>query len=752
MEKTIECVAKDRCTGCGACFNKCPAGAISMKYDSEGFLFPYVDKKKCIECGLCQQVCPEMNMEKVRQRIHEEGKCYAAMAEDDIRMVSSSGGIFTLIADYIYEQNGIVCGAVYSEDYQEVYHIVSENSVDLERLRGSKYVQSNIGNTYSVIEKTLKGGRMVLFVGCPCQVSGLYSFLGKQYDNLYTIDIVCHGANSTLAYRSFVKEIAKDRKVTKVNFRDKSVFGWSTPVTINFSDQSVYNAAWNQNKWNDAFYEGIINRECCSSCHYAQRKRIGDITLGDFWQVQKWDESCNDGKGTSLVLVNNEQGDKIYSCIQAKLKLNKEAPLDFAVKYNGQLLSPNKKAEGRKYFFNHLERDGYHKAWWYGHKWRYDVGLVGWWFAANYGSVLTYYALARILEDMCLLPIMIRIPKMDGTGWESVTEKNIEFMQKYFPVSKPRKFEDMQECNQFCDAFMLGSDQLWVAFYNKMVGYTFFLDFADESKRKIAYATSIGRVKYEGDEEDKNIVKTLLKRFDAISVRESSGVEICKNEFDVDAVRMLDPVFLCDTKYYDLLAEQSKIQRDYPYILCYILDPTEEKRQAIRMLEEKYGMKSVVLLDMKSFDVCSKMWINENVIYNVGIEEFIYCIKNCSYMITDSHHGACFAMIYHKNFVAISNERRGKTRFESLFNLLNIKEILIEEKELLEKIMYIPEVDYVSIDKTLEIEKKKSEEWIRNALKQKDIKKKKIMEIELFSKYFNLAKRLGAKLNRVKGN
>lgn len=319
-------------------------------------------------------------------------------------------------------------------------------------------------------------------------------------------------------------------------------------------------------------------------------------------------------------------------------------------------------------------------------------------------------------------------------------------MQRYFPVSKPRKFEEMQECNQFCDAFMLGSDQLWVAFYNNMVGYTFFLDFADESKRKIAYATSIGRAKYEGDEEDKKIVKTLLKRFDAISVRESSGVEICKNEFDVDAVRMLDPVFLCDTKYYDLLAEQSKVQRDYPYILCYILDPTEEKRQAIRLLEEKYGMKSVVLLDMKSFDVCSKMWINENIIYNVGIEEFIYFIKNCSYMVTDSHHGACFAMIYHKNFVAISNARRGKTRFESLFNLLRINELLIEENELIDKILDIPAVDYSRVDKILSSEKQKSREWIKNALECKNAKKNNRIEIELFSKYFNLAKRLGAKL------
>lgn len=716
MEKTIECVAKDRCTGCGSCFNKCPMGAISMEYDKEGFIFPCVNKKRCIECGLCQKACPEMNIGQVQERIHEEGKCYAAMASDDIRMVSSSGGMFTLLANYIYHRKGIVCGAVYSEDYQEVYHIISENQADLERLRGSKYVQSDIRNTYSCIEKALMENRQVLFVGCPCQVSGLYFFLEKQYDNLYTIDLICHGANSVYAYQSYINEIANGRTIKSVNFRDKSVFGWSTSVTIHFTNNTNYNAAWNKNKWLDLFLEGIMNRECCSSCHYAQKKRIGDITLGDFWQIHRWDETCNDWKGTSLVLINDNKGEVLYSNIQDKLKLNKKASLDFAAKYNGQLVRPNKKAEGRKYFFKHLEKDGYHKAWWYGHKWRYDVGLVGWWFAANYGSVLTYYALGRILEDMGLLPIMIRIPKVDGTGWENITQKSIEFVQKYFPVSKPRKFEDMHECNQFCDAFMLGSDQLWVSFYNNMVGYTFFLDFADESKHKVAYATSIGRAQYEGSEEDKQIVRTLLKRFDAISVRESSGVEICKNEFDVEAVRMLDPVFLCDTKYYDLLAENSKIKREYPYLLCYILDPTEEKRQAIRLLEKKYGMKSIVILDIKTFQACSQLWINENIVYDVGIDEFIYFIKNCRYMITDSHHGACFAIIYHKNFVAIANARRGKTRFESLFNLLKIEEFLIEEGELLDQILDIPDVDYLSVDEILTNERRKSGEWLKWAL------------------------------------
>lgn len=738
--KTINTVDKGRCTGCGACYNKCPVGAIEMKYDAEGFLFPNINHEKCIKCGLCYKVCPELDSRIMKQDFHPEGICYASMAEDEIRMMSSSGGVFTLLAENIYKKNGVVCGAVYNEDYSEVHHIISEKKEDLQRLRGSKYIQSDIRKTYFYVKKALDKKRYVLFVGCPCQVAGLYAYLDGQINEyLYTVDLVCHGANSIYAYRSYIAEIANGRIIDKVNFRDKSVFGWSTPVTIYFTDGSVYSAAWNDNKWNDAFLGGIINRKCCSECHYAKRERISDITLGDFWQIDKWDEAYNDWKGTSLVLLNSDKGKKIYSEIENKLKLSKTVPLDFAVKYNGQLSRPPKIAEGRKYFFKHLQKDGFHKAWWYGHRWRYDVGLVGWWFSANYGSVLTYYALGKILEDMDLLPILVRIPKKNNTEWEVITEKNIEFMQKYFFVTKPRKFEEMQKCNQFCDMFLLGSDQLWVHTYNKLVGYTFYLDFAEANKKKIAYATSLGYSEYKGDEEDKKIVKTLLKRFDAISVRESSGVELCKNEFNIEVQRKLDPVFLCDVKHYDALAEQSKIKENEKYILCYILDPTEEKRSAIRMLEKKYEAESRIVLDMRNFDQSVVVWQDEKILKDVGIEDFIYLIKNCSFLFTDSHHGVCFGLIYHKNFATVANARRGRTRFDSLFKLLHMEEVLLEEGILCEKIDQIMEIDYKEVDNILGREKEASLEWLKEALFSE--KKKEDMSEELFAKYFNMLQR-----------
>lgn len=312
-------------------------------------------------------------------------------------------------------------------------------------------------------------------------------------------------------------------------------------------------------------------------------------------------------------------------------------------------------------------------------------------------------------------------------------------MQKYFFVTKPRKFEKMYECNRFCDTFLLGSDQLWVYNYNRLMGYTFYLDFAEANKKKIAYATSLGYSEYKGDDEDKKIVKTLLKRFDAVSVREASGVELCKNEFGIEVQRKLDPVFLCDIRHYDMLAEQAKVKEKGDYILCYILDPTEEKRNAVRRLEEKYQIESRIVLDMRNFKQSFEVWQEENVLTDVGIEDFIYLIKNCKFLFTDSHHGVCFGMIYHKNFATVANARRGRTRFDSLFKLFDMEEILLEEGTLCEQLDQMEKIDYKKIDNIMKEEKREALEWLREALFS-DKKNNETTE-DLFAKYFNMLQR-----------
>ena len=718
MNNTIKILSKEQCTGCNACFNKCPTQSITMSYDEEGFLYPIIDEKKCVECGLCVQVCPELNLQKIEKMKHGEGICYAVMANNEIQMVSSSGGMFTLLAEHILDSEGAVCGAAYTNEYMLVKHIIITEQEKLSQIRGVKYVQSDIEHTYFDILKLLNNGKKVLFVGCPCQVTGLYMFLGGDKERLYTVDLVCNGANSTFAYQSFLEEISNGRKIKEVNFRDKSKKG-STRTTVNFTDGSIFEEDWEHSKWHAGLTKGIINRKCCNNCRYAQKNRVGDITLGDFREIHKWDPTCDDKKGTSLVLLNSQKGEDFFNIIRNKMKFCKEVPLDFAVQYNVQLANPNKAHTGRKFFFYHLKKDGFHKSLWYGQKWRYDVGLVGWWFAANYGSVMTYYALGKILDDMNLLAIMIRIPKVDGTKWEPVTEQNVKFMEKYFPVSKERSIEKQAECNKFCDAFMVGSDQLWVQNYVKLVGYTFFLDFVDSDKKKIAYATSLGYDHYNGNDEEKAIVKAYLKRFNSISVRESSGEKICYDSFGINAVRQLDPVFLCNIKHYDMLASNSQLNIPSQYILCYILDPTKKKKKAVRYLEETLKFETKVVLDMKTFHTSKEKWSMDNVVDNVGIEDFIYLIKNCSFLLTDSHHGVCFGIIYHKNFICIANHSRGYTRFESLFNLLHIKQHMVDDAiQIINNSNLLADVDYSKVDIILNAERNKSYNWLKQALLQ----------------------------------
>lgn len=683
-----------------------------MEYDSEGFLFPSVDSGKCVDCGLCLEKCPSVNLPDLADR----AECYAVMGPDDLRMKSSSGGMFSLLAEKVLSRKGYVCGAAYTDNFQRVEHIIVNDREGLSRLRGSKYVQSETGTVYREIKTLLDSENEVLFSGCPCQVAGLKKYLGRDYDKLLTVDLVCHGANSLTAYQSFISECAKGRTIASVNFRDKEVYGWCTSTTIKYTDGTVTRNEWSKCPWHKGF-GGIINRMSCYICPYAGTSRVGDITLADFWQVKRINENWDDRKGTSLVLINSSKGEAYLNSVKDNLKLCEAAPIDIAKKYNGQLRGPQKQAPGRRFFFHHLPNDGYHKALWYGQKYRYDVGIVGWWFASNYGSALTYYALGKILEDMDKLAIMIWIPKLDNTPWEPETKITMDFIGKYFPISKERTSDNVAECNRFCNMFMLGSDQLWTKGAIDLTGFIFFLDFVDNAKKKIAFATSFGHSEFEGTSSQIEYAGSLLENFDYISVREESGVGACRKYFGLEVERDLDPVFLCDRQRYDELADESGRSENVKYLLCYILDPNEEKQAAIIHCAEKLGLDVIAILDMKTGNSKKDGWHTGRLIENASVEDFVYYIRNCEFLITDSHHGACFGVIYKKNLLAIANYSRGVTRFTHLFGLLNITHKLVySETEIIGNDALLEEIDYDAVYKILEHEKKASLERFSNVL------------------------------------
>lgn len=712
MKQTIASVPHELCTGCGACLNKCPKNSITMEYDSEGFLFPQVSSS-CIDCGACLKVCPAENPVP----LNDTPKSYAVMAQDDIRLKSSSGGMFSLLANEILRCGGAVCGAAYAEDHMTVHHIWAENQEQLAPLRGSKYVQSDTELTYRQAKEYLENHRPVLYTGCPCQIAGLYSYLGKEYDHLYTTDLVCHGSNSVFAYQSFLKEFSEGKELERIDFRDKKFFPWSTPTVGYFKDGSVKKHSFNEGTWYKGFLEGIINRLNCYSCPYARAERVADITLADCWQVSRIDPKLDDRKGTSLVLVNTEKGRKLFAAAKQSMKCCREVPLEEVRKYNGQLNWPSPQHPSRKFFFEHLPKDGYHKALWYGRGMRYDVGIVGWWFASNYGSCLTYYALGCYLADMGKQILLIKLPTVSGAPWDADTQISIRFLSKYFKVSADRSMARLPEVNHFCDSFMLGSDQMWREDSLRLVGYSFFLDFVDKNKKKIAFSTSFGNDHFTNNEEIRQTVSDFLHRFDAISVREKSGIDVCNREFGVEAQQILDPVFLCKKEAYDRVVETVSDEVPAKYLLCYILDPSPEKEQAAQAIADHEGLEVITILGMKEYGSAVKKWSTGTVLPKVTPEQFVYYIKNCNYLFTDSHHGTCFGIIFEKQYAAFINARRGATRFETVAEALNLTDRLFRNvSEICDSDRPYRQIDYTQVSQRLDAEIQRASQWIEQAL------------------------------------
>ena len=337
----------ENCTGCGACVQRCPKQCISWTTKEFDFRYPQVDEATCINCGLCEKVCPidkELKAPIVQ-------KAYAAVHKDSsVLGKSTSGGAFTALADAIFSQGGVVYGAAMLNGMQ-VKHIRTENRTALAELRSSKYLQSDTGTTYQMVEQDLKQGKVVLYSGTPCQIDGLKCFLRKEYENLYTADIVCHGVGSQ-AYFDKYMEFAKERygKIKVLRFRSKEYAGWScggvvVVVGTSNSEKKIQYRDFD-NYYYSYFLSGDIYRKCCYSCKYANTKRVGDFSLGDYWGVEALNLPLQTENGCSLLLVNNERAEKLLETIVDLDKV--ETTIEQAAHCNKQLNEPSRLPESRQ--------------------------------------------------------------------------------------------------------------------------------------------------------------------------------------------------------------------------------------------------------------------------------------------------------------------------------------------------------------------------------------------------------------------
>lgn len=353
----IQLAHKRDCCGCHACAQACPKGCIYMREDNEGFLYPAVEVASCIDCGLCEIVCPVVN----RDEEHEPLAVYAAKNPDDkVRMKSSSGGVFTMLAERTIAEGGVVFGAKFESSWGGVMHAYTEESEGLSAFRGSKYVQSKIGNTYKEAEAFLKQGRKVLFSGTPCQIAGLKRYLRKEYENLLTVDVVCHGVPSPLVWREYIDYKRAKRAVgentvslslkelpvvTGISFRDKSN-GWGkygfkicytaskaveNSVSKSANTYSTEITPFEKDLFMKGFLKNLYLRPSCYACPAKGGRSGSDITLGDYWGVAQFHPQFADDKGVGLLLVGSEKGADALKEIGANMEAS---TYQSAIEYN----------------------------------------------------------------------------------------------------------------------------------------------------------------------------------------------------------------------------------------------------------------------------------------------------------------------------------------------------------------------------------------------------------------------------------
>lgn len=348
----IHLATADTCTGCAACVSVCPTGSISMKEDREGFLQPHIDTKTCIGCHKCEKTCSIIT--PIEVPIDFETQVYAAINKDEeVRMRSSSGGMFHILAKGTIEQSGVVFGARFNNQW-EVMHNYTETIEGIEPFLRSKYVQSRIGDTFKQAKQFLDAGRQVLFVGTPCQIGGLKAYLKKEYDNLLTVDFICHGVPSPKVWREYIGGVRIKDEILDINFRDKHN-GWKNfELSITAGTTRIYGTQ-RGNFYMKGFLNNIYLRKSCYDCLFKEIHRVSDITLADFWGIENVNPEIDDDRGLSAVFVHTNKGQNAVNLIQSKIQLWPQKICN-VIAYNSAMTKsvPKSSKRSRFYFYKHF--------------------------------------------------------------------------------------------------------------------------------------------------------------------------------------------------------------------------------------------------------------------------------------------------------------------------------------------------------------------------------------------------------------
>lgn len=688
------------CTGCSVCFNVCPNGAITMQENNEGFKEPVVDEERCTNCGLCAKVCPVLNP---KYENNKKPDCYAFMASDEIRINSASGGVFPVLAYDFIKSGGYVAGAVWDNDWT-VKHIVSNKMEDIEKMRSSKYLQSNINSCYKEIKNILTDNKKVLFTGTPCQVAGLKSFLMKNYDNLYCVDIICHGTPSPKVFKKYLEENYKTDNIKSINLRSKRS-GWSCgkPSIIIETDSKV-DSYTKQNVFWQLFSKLLSIRQSCGECKFAILPRQGDLTMGDFWGIK---EKYDDKKGTSIILVNNKRGNHLLNILKKNAILCKKRKLESGIRSNQNIIKPSTINKKRESFFKNLDKMNLKENLEMLFSNKCDCMIINYWYATNYGASLTCLGVQSLIEKLGKTAKIINYTPYFSKNL--IYEKGFAkvFADKYLHLTTPCKnYADFEQLNKACETFITGSDQVFAPYimhsmHDGMAESVYLLDFAKKDKRRIAYAASMGDFLQHANWYDYKLFEHFLPQFEGISVRESDGVEILKDNFNVDSTQLIDGAFHIAKETFE------QMTKEYP-----------KKERYVGFYRTPYRVNKWEYETAKKVSEKLKLPLKEFVLsLDKTVDEWVSFIKNADFVLSASYHAIIVSIIFNVPFLKLTGNVP-QNRFETLFSNLEIEDNSVNQfSEFDAERIFIPR-DWNKINSNIEKERLRAEKWMENIMNQ----------------------------------
>ena len=716
----MKIVASEKCVGCGLCYEVCPVGAISMETDPKGFLYPVIDENKCISCDKCRKKCPA----RVPFCGNDDSfEAYAFSSDDETLRRSSSGGLFTILCEEIISHGGVVVGAAWADNFN-VKHKLIDSIEGIRELNYSKYAQSNIVDSFKQVKNELEQGRKVLYSGCPCQIAAIKRYIGEN-DNLLTVDVICHGVPSSQMLRDHLEENFNIEEIAEVCFRSKE--GWGSCFDIYMKDGSVIHRTNGQDRFMTGFLYNFILRKSCTDCDFAKVPRQGDITIGDLWSASEMNLDIPWEKGISTVLINNERGRRLFDeAIGSTERTVYSRKLEGREGLNDNLFrctSRNSYAGGRfdKHyaggFFDREVRRTMHD---------YDTGLVLH-LTKNYGSVATNLATVFLMEDMNQKAVLL-----DNIVGISVEGRRV--LSKYVDMASDfLKKGDYSGVNEICDTFVVGSDisWYWYSWKDLDLEHLFFMNFADKDKKLISIAPSVNDdASTFLSSEFKELVRHYLGRIDYISMREESAAKMFRQEFGLDVMNLMDPVFLCDKKKFRKVANEAADQGTN-HIFAYFLNPNSEKKELLLRVIDEEKKDAVIIGDLQK-GAGSVFNLGQYEKGDVSFEQWLAYIINSDVVVTDSFHGACFALMFHKPFVVVRN--RMAHRYATLEKLIDMPEVFASSpKEFMDRERICMEFDWEEIDKRVAVKRNESIEWVKDAfagpLKEKQDRSRELATI-----------------------